>query len=392
MIRTLLFAAGIALTGNSAIAENIQPESGGGVEHESFRDHISPVQRQAIAKMLHANRLNLQRSGVLQSDPARSESLSAQPLFDWPIAPTINEPGNNGVSNFVDHDASFPDSIEDYNCGARSYDTDSGYNHKGMDVFSWPFPWLKMDNNEVQIVAAEAGVILGKDDGNFDRNCSFTGDWNAVYVEHADGSVAWYGHLKKNSLIAKTTGQSVQAGEVIGTMGSSGQSTGPHLHMEVYDSAANLIDPSSGSCNTLNNDSWWNTQRPYYDAGINMVATHDAPPVMDNGCGVAETANFQQVFEPGQRAYFATYLRDQQAGQLIEMKIFQPDGSIWQQWSHSMNSPAFYAASWWNWSWILPLNPQVGEWRWNVRFEGQEAESGFIIIDVMFDDGFEDPE
>jgi len=314
-------------------------------------------------------------------------------LFDWPTAHTTSDPGYFGISGFVDHDEAFPDQLSDYNCGTRTYDTDAGYNHKGMDVFSWPFPWLKMDYDDVRIIAAEPGVITGRTDGNFDRNCSSdSGDWNAVYVEHVDGSVAWYGHMKKESLTTKTVGQSVQSGEYLGIMGSSGRSTGPHLHLEVYDSANGLIDPSSGSCNTLNVDSWWSSQRPYYEPGINLVATHDAPPVMDNGCGVTETPNFQTTFQPGQTAYFAFYLRDQQAGQRIDMRIYQPDGTIWREWSHAMDSPNHYSVSWWYWYWALPSDPQAGVWRWNVRFQGQEAESTFTINDTVFGDGFELPD
>ena len=64
-----------------------------------------------------------------------------------------------------------------------------------------------MDYDQVYVVAAAPGVIVFKQDGNFDRNCGFTGDpWNAVYVQHADGSVAWYGHMKNGSLTPKAVG------------------------------------------------------------------------------------------------------------------------------------------------------------------------------------------
>lgn len=392
VFRELLLATVLVLTWASLSADLLHPVDGGGVVHEYIRDHVTPEQRAAITEKLAANRSRLQNLGILMTAQARVEALVTHPLFDWPTAPATSDPGYFGISNFVDHDAAFPDSLEDYNCGTRTYDLDSGYNHKGMDVFSWPFPWLKMDNDDVRIVAAEPGVIIGKDDGNFDRNCSFTGEWNAVYVEHTDGSVVWYGHLKKDSLTAKAVGRSVQAGELLGIMGSSGQSTGPHLHLEVYDTNKNLVDPSSGSCNTLNDETWWNSQQPYYEPGINLVATHDAPPVLDNGCGITETPNFQTAFEPDQKAYFAIYLKDQQAGQQVDLKIYQPDGTVWQQWSFAMDSPDHYSASWWYWWRILPAEPQAGVWRWNVQFQGQEAESEFTFVDVVFKDGFENPD
>ena len=51
-----------------------------------------------------------------------------------------------------------------------------------------------------------------------------------VELTHSGGVVTRYAHLKK---VLARNGQSTRAGEVIGLMGSSGRSTGPHLHFEV---------------------------------------------------------------------------------------------------------------------------------------------------------------
>ena len=112
---------------------------------------------------------------------------------------------------------------------------------------------------------------------------------------------------------------------------------------------------------------------------------------MNNGSGISETPNFQTSFKPGQKAYFAVYLRDQQAEQQIDLKIYRPDGTVWATWNCEMNSPFHYAASRWYLWLILPADPQEGQCRWNVRFEGQEAESEFAVVDKVFSDGFEDP-
>ena len=52
----------------------------------------------------------------------------------------------------------------------------------------------------------------------------------AVYLDHADGSQTRYAHLGK---IAVPEGSVVRQGDVIGWVGSSGASTGPHLHFEL---------------------------------------------------------------------------------------------------------------------------------------------------------------
>ncbi len=79
----------------------------------------------------------------------------------------------------------------------------------------------------VPIYAATSGtVILAK-----------SGKWNGGYgnyvkIESASGIVTLYGHMK---VLYVTEGQKVTQGEVIGIMGSTGRSSGPHLHFEVVD-------------------------------------------------------------------------------------------------------------------------------------------------------------
>lgn len=68
-----------------------------------------------------------------------------------------------------------------------------------MDYFTWPFQWYLLENDLIYIVAAADGILIGKDDGNSSYSCDWNGNqnWNAVYIRHADGSVAFYGHMKK---------------------------------------------------------------------------------------------------------------------------------------------------------------------------------------------------
>ncbi|WP_232665428.1 M23 family metallopeptidase [Pseudonocardia sp. TRM90224] len=61
-----------------------------------------------------------------------------------------------------------------------------------------------------------------------------------VRVQHSDGTITIYGHINK-SLVRK--GQKVQAGQVIAEVGNRGQSTGPHLHIEVVTPGGKKINP-----------------------------------------------------------------------------------------------------------------------------------------------------
>lgn len=58
-------------------------------------------------------------------------------------------------------------------------------------------------------------------------------------IDHGNGYKTLYGHM---SSIAVSSGQSVSQGDTIGYVGSTGMSTGPHLHFEIW-SGGSRIDP-----------------------------------------------------------------------------------------------------------------------------------------------------
>lgn len=61
-----------------------------------------------------------------------------------------------------------------------------------------------------------------------------------IRLLHADGTISVYGHINE-SLVSE--GEHVAAGEQIATMGNRGQSTGPHLHFEIWLHGAEKVDP-----------------------------------------------------------------------------------------------------------------------------------------------------
>ncbi|MET9225612.1 M23 family metallopeptidase [Lentzea sp. NPDC003310] len=61
-----------------------------------------------------------------------------------------------------------------------------------------------------------------------------------VRIRHTDGTVAVYGHINSYSV---NEGQQVSAGQVIAEVGNRGNSTGPHLHFELWDQAGRKADP-----------------------------------------------------------------------------------------------------------------------------------------------------
>lgn len=374
----LMFTALLGVVGVMSVAAQQTDPTGGGESPLLPRDEMSEEKRREIQQRLDASIKMLEREGKFQNVSPLAVPLS------WPVtkAAGVSDFDVDGISNFVDQNLSFPNQVLDWNCGGRTYDQSSGYNHRGVDIFTWPFGWRKMDNNEVLAVAAAPGTIIYKSDGNFDRSCGFnSNDWNAVYVRHADNSVAWYGHLKNGSLTAKAVGDTVVTGERLGVVGSSGNSTGPHLHFELYNAAGQLQDPYQGPCNTLNNFSWWAQQPAYNVTRINKLMTQSAPPQFPS-CPLPEVTNEKNVFRGGETLVTAGYYRDQQVGQQTQFSITRPDGTVTNNWSH--NSPNSYAASYWWWSWSMPANAASGVWKFRATFNGQNYEKNFVVPQTPF--------
>ncbi len=88
----------------------------------------------------------------------------------------------------------------------------SGY-HTGQDLSA---------ASGTPVLSAAPGVVI------FTGNGGAYG--NLVQVHHPDGVQSWYAHL---SAITTQVGAPVAAGQMIGAVGSTGNSTGPHLHFEV---------------------------------------------------------------------------------------------------------------------------------------------------------------
>jgi len=86
-----------------------------------------------------------------------------------------------------------------------------------------------------RIRAAGAGTVVAAGPAE--------GYGNAVLIDHGNGYLTHYGHM---SAITVTLGQHVVAGDQIGNEGSTGHSTGPHLHFEVHQgSYQNPIEPTA---------------------------------------------------------------------------------------------------------------------------------------------------
>lgn len=87
---------------------------------------------------------------------------------------------------------------------------------------------------DTPIVAARAGTVIYTEFAHTEGGMTpeMEGQANVVLIQHADGTRAVYAHLAPGGVLV-SPGQQVQEGEVIGLSGSTGFSSGPHLHFAV---------------------------------------------------------------------------------------------------------------------------------------------------------------
>jgi hypothetical protein len=368
-----------------SISQDSTPNASfGGGEYIANRSsfELTPEQRQSLLSRL-LNRIELLKAKKILGDKRKKTTASIE--LQWPLSSTLSDYGYHAMKYFVDHDPVYGQ-LRDYMDGTRTYDLPAvPINHRGTDFFLWPFTWHKMNNDEVQIVAAAPGWILDKDDGYFDEVCGENpplgnlGWWNAVYLYHEDGSMTWYGHMKTGSLTTKDLDEYVEAGEYLGIVGSSGYSWEPHLHFEIHDDFNALVDPYIGPVNPSPVITWaTGEQRPYYDSAINKVMTHSSPPDFTIPCPSPAIINDKDDFNPGDSLYVAAYYRDQLAGQESQYRIYRPDDSIFESWNHSIADDHLFA-SYWYWGWELPSDAPAGTWRFEVIFEGQTYQHQFYV-------------
>ncbi len=333
-------------------------------ESDTPEQCVSPEETVRLRFIIDSINQELKRQGVFEKY-FDAQRRGAPPLLQWPMrqADGFNDPGYYALSNYVDLDPTSP-GVLDYNGLNQTYDT-----HNGIDIRTSPYFWLKKQNNHVEAVAAADGVISFWQDDNFDDNCSCTGTWNAVFLTHADGSITWYGHLKSNTLTTKTIGDFVAVGEYLGLIGSSGCSTNPHLHFETYDSGGNLIEPFAGSANSTTVNSWWANQLPYYDSGINKIATHSTPPTTP-ACPGIEVPNEKDVFDPGEAITFSIAVRHSLTTDSAKLEVFEPDGdtSTILALTFIRTGTFFLRAILPVWNSTIPNNAPKGKWVFKATY------------------------
>ncbi|MEX1317052.1 MAG: peptidoglycan DD-metalloendopeptidase family protein [Synechococcaceae cyanobacterium] len=161
---------------------------------------------------------------LVQSAPVRQRAVlglrpSTSGGLSWPDQPNLGQPqqpfDDRGAHTWI-----WPTS----GVFTSGYGWRWGRMHRGIDL---------ANNVGTPIKAARHGrvVFSGWHDGGYGY---------LVTLQHPDGSRSLYAH---NSRLMVSSGQEVRQGTVIALMGSTGRSTGPHLHFEIHPAGGTAVNP-----------------------------------------------------------------------------------------------------------------------------------------------------
>ncbi|MGD9661080.1 MAG: M23 family metallopeptidase [Porticoccaceae bacterium] len=110
-----------------------------------------------------------------------------------------------------------------------------------------PFNGSKSWHKGVDFASAQGANVVAVGSGVVTWSGRYNQYGNMIEIDHGEGFVTRYAHNQDNKV---KVGDLVQRGQVIAIMGSTGRSTGPHVHFEVYKNGR-AVDPSSYIRKTL---------------------------------------------------------------------------------------------------------------------------------------------
>jgi murein DD-endopeptidase MepM/ murein hydrolase activator NlpD len=189
-------------------------------------------------KMLNALGVNRRSYPFSHTNPLEANqpvpSFSAENAMGE-AEPIVQEPVSESLDFLKEKDSQYHDFVR--NMPTRL--PVAGYMSQDFNLLSWFSVAKDKSHLGIDIVADVGTPIHAAGDGFV-----VFSDWtfpmgNLIIIYHGSGFFSYYGHNHRNVVVEKTT---VRKGEVIGFVGNSGKSSGPHLHFEVWRNGSPL-DP-----------------------------------------------------------------------------------------------------------------------------------------------------
>ncbi|MBP0972489.1 MAG: peptidoglycan DD-metalloendopeptidase family protein [Oscillospiraceae bacterium] len=220
-------------------------------ESEAEKERLAKEQElanQSIANLEEQNRLANEAEDAIRNEIARAEEEArraqeqAQRLAAEQAERDRQSGSQTGQTQQQDTPKNYNDGSFGWPCPGHYYISSGfgsrwGTTHKGIDI---------AQNQGAAVVASRSGTVIRSVNTcthNYGKsaNCCGNGYGNHVIIQHDDGTYSTlYGHMEKTIV---SVGQYVNKGDTIGYVGSTGWSTGYHLHFEVRKNGT-AVDPA----------------------------------------------------------------------------------------------------------------------------------------------------
>lgn len=188
-----------------------------------YENYIKTLQAEREQADAEIDRIIREYQATTQPPTTQGQTLPASnndPTSAGSSGGSANVPASSGGSYASSDTWAWP-------LGGASCYISSGYGNRSASISGWSFHGgIDIAGGGIYgkpVYASRGGTVITASWGN-------RGYGNYVIIDHGDGFVSLYGHC---SSLSVSTGQSVSKGQHIANVGSTGNSTGPHLHFEI---------------------------------------------------------------------------------------------------------------------------------------------------------------
>ena len=197
-------------------------------EEEQIINQLIAMEKQKEVVIASLSAQSEETEGITEEQEAYLKKLAAEKSKLWAEKNRINAEKNKQAA-FV-HDGKF-------NWPLPGRTRLSSYFGTRTD----PFTKQTASHNGLDIPAPAGTTIYASAAGQVIIAQYVNGYGNTVVIDHGNGLQTWYGHMINKGILVKE-GQMVKAGDPIGKVGSTGRSTGNHLHFE-FRKDGKAVDP-----------------------------------------------------------------------------------------------------------------------------------------------------
>ena len=272
--------------------------------------------------------------------------------------------GQNGEYDFTNHVDVDPrgQSDTDFRGGAYQYD-----GHTGWDLGPGGF---EAQDDGIEIVAAAGGTVVDAADGHFDRQTTWGANQppNYVILDHGDGWATWYWHLAEDT-VAVEVGDTVGEGQLLGLMGSSGFSTGSHLHFEVrrHNRPVETMYDTAGY--------WQTSEEPVYEpetlVEVTRSTVQDRLPTYSRE-GFGRNGVFSTSSGASDLVYAAFQFTHLIAGDVLRWNWIRPDGTTRASLQNTVSGN--HRSGYYRWGLTQSyLGGDIGTWTVELEYDGRHV-------------------